>query len=84
MKELFITKLKRENKVLKEAVEEYRHITSIIRMQDKREYRSKFLKEFQAEYGKLAYPDYDEIYERYDKLKEENKNLKEQLERWLK
>lgn len=81
MKEFFITKLKKENKALKQDVWEYEYL---LKMQDEREYRSKFLKEFQAEYGELAYPNYDEIYKRYDKLKEENKNLKEQLERWLK
>ena len=80
MRELFITRLKRENKELKQEVKEWVRLNQ---MQNEREYRSKFLKEFQAEYGELAYPDYDEIYERYDKLKEENKNLKEQLERWL-
>jgi len=80
MRELFITRIKRENKELKQEVKEWVRLNQ---MQNEREYRSKFLKEFQAEYGELAYPDYDEIYERYDKLKEENKNLKEQLERWL-
>ena len=81
MRELFITRLKRENKELKQEVKEWVRLNQ---MQNEREYRSKFLKEFQAEHGELAYPDYDEIYKRYDELKEENKNLKEQLERWLK
>ena len=38
-------------------------------MQNKREYRSKFLKEFQQEYDTNTFPDYDEIYKRYDKMK---------------
>lgn len=44
--------------------------------QNNREYRSKFLKEYQKEHGENCYPDYDEIYKRYDKLKEENEKLK--------
>lgn len=41
----------------------------LMKMQDKREYRSKFLKDFQKENGKNLYPDYDEIYKRYDDMK---------------
>ncbi len=48
----------------------------ILKIQNKREYRSKFLKEFQEEYGTNTFPDYDEIYKRYDKLKKENERLK--------
>jgi len=46
----------------------------LMRMQNKREYRSKFLKDFQEEYGKNVMPDYDEIYKRYDKQKKQLKN----------
>ena len=49
----------------------------LMKMQNEREYRSKFLKEFQKEYGTNTFPDYDEIYKRYDKLKKENERLKE-------
>ena len=55
-------------------------------MQNKREYRSKFLKEFQQEYGTNTLPDYDEIYKRYDKLKKENKrlnNIIDELEKYI-
>lgn len=50
---------------------------NLIKMQNKREFRSKFLKEFQEEKGNNWYPDFDEIYKRYDKLKQENLKLKE-------
>lgn len=46
----------------------------LMRMQNEREYRSKFLKDFQKEYGKNVMPDYDEIYERYDKQKKQLEN----------
>lgn len=46
----------------------------LLKMADKREYRSKFLKDFQAEHGKNIMPDYDEIYERYDKMKKQLEN----------
>ena len=36
---------------------------------NKREYKSKFLKEFKKEYGKNVEPDGDEIYKRYDEQK---------------
>lgn len=54
---------------------------NLIKMQNKREFRSKFLKEFQEEKGKNWYPDFDEIYKRYDKLKQENLKLKEEIEK---
>lgn len=47
---------------------------------DKRPFREKYLKERRAEQPNLLYPDADEIYERYYKLKEENKTLKDLLE----
>ena len=49
-------------------------------LENKREYRSKFLKEFQEEFGTNTFPDYDEIYKRYDKIKKENERLKDELE----
>lgn len=44
----------------------------LLKTQNKRMYRSKFLKDFQKEYGTNTYPDYDEIYKRYDKMKSKN------------
>ena len=67
-----IEELQQENEVLKKQIAEYEFL---IEMQNNREYRSKFLKEFQKEHGKNVFPDYDEIYKRYDKLKEEKKHL---------
>ena len=68
-------------KLLKEELEELREDNyayhQLMKIQNEREYRSKFLKEFQEEFGKNVFPDYDEIYKRYDKLKKENKQLKE-------
>lgn len=43
---------------------------SILDMQQKREYYSKFLQDFQKEKGKHTLPDFDEIYKRYDIQKE--------------
>lgn len=60
--------------------EDNEYLKRLCETQNKREYRSKFLKEFQKEHGKNVFPDYDEIYKRYDKLKEENKILKENAE----
>lgn len=50
-----------------------------LKAQNNREYRSKFLKEFQKEYNTSTYPDYDEIYKRYDKLLKENERLKKSI-----
>lgn len=55
-----IERLKEENEVL----------DNIIEMQRKRKYHSKFLKDFQKENGKNVFPDFDEIYKRYDDYKE--------------
>lgn len=52
--------LKEENEVL----------NTILQMQRKREYHSKFLKDFQKENGKNVLPDFDEIYKRYDNYKD--------------
>ena len=68
-----IKKQKEEIKELKEDNKSYKYILD---MQNKREYRSKFLKDFQKENGKNMFPDYDEIYKRYDKQKEEIERLK--------
>ena len=48
---------------------ENKEFYKLMEMQNKREYRSKFLKDFQKEYGKNVFPDYDEIYKRYDDYK---------------
>lgn len=72
----YITTLQEENKELK----------LLSMTQNNREYRSKFLKEYQKEHGKHCYPDYDEIYKRYDKLKEENEklnNIINELEKYI-
>lgn len=52
----------------------------VLKMQNAREYRSKFLKDFQREYSTSTYPDYDEIYKRYDKMKSKNEKLARQVE----
>lgn len=52
----------------------------VLKMQNAREYRSKFLKDFQREYSTSTYPDYDEIYKRYDKMKLKNEKLARQVE----
>ncbi len=63
---------------LQEEVEDLRESDwawhQLLKTQNKRMYRSKFLKEFQEEYGTNTYPDYDEIYKRYDKLKKKMKD----------
>ena len=69
-----ITNLQEEVEDLREDNYAYHQL---IKIQNKREYRSKFLKEFQKEFGTNTFPDYDEIYKRYDKLKKENEKLKE-------
>ena len=69
-----ITNLQEEVEDLREDNYAYHQLMKI---QNKREYRSKFLKEFQEEFGTNTFPDYDEIYKRYDKLKKENEKLKE-------
>ena len=65
--------LKQENE---ELIEDNYAYHQLMKIQNKREYRSKFLKEFQEEFGTNVFPDYDEIYKRYDKLKKENERLK--------
>ena len=62
----YITNLQEELEDLREDNYAYHQL---MKMQNKREYRSKFLKEFQQEYDTNTFPDYDEIYKRYDKMK---------------
>ena len=83
----YITNLQEEGEDLREDNYAYHQL---MKMQNKREYRSKFLKEFQEEFGTNTFPDYDEIYKRYDKVKKENERLKKELnalriseEEWL-
>lgn len=77
--------LVRENQKLKSENEELREEDLMsqraLDIFDKRPFREKYLKERRAEQPNLLYPDADEIYERYYKLKEENKTLKDLLER---
>ena len=75
----YITYLQEEVEDLKEDNYVYHQL---MKMQNKREYRSKFLKEFQEEFGTNTFPDYDEIYKRYDKVKKENKRLKELCDKY--
>lgn len=67
-----------ENAELRKEIEEYRQL---IKMQNEREYRSKFLKDFQKEHGKNVLPDYDEIYKRYDDYKQRNEKAIEYIEK---
>lgn len=71
-----ITNLREELQDLREDNYAYHQL---MKMQNKREYRSKFLKEFQQEYNTNTFPDYDEIYKRYDKLEKENERLNLEL-----
>lgn len=67
----YITNLQKENEEFYQLME----------MQNKREYRSKFLKDFQKEHGKNVFPDYDEVYKRYDDYKSRNEKAVELLKR---
>lgn len=69
--QLAIRNLIARNKELEEDNYAYHQL---MQMQNKREYRSKFLKDFKAEYGENVMPDYDEIYKRYDKMKKQLEN----------
>lgn len=60
---------KKATKKIEKLEEENKEYSSLIEMQNKREYRSKFLKDFQKEKGKNVFPDYDEIYKRYNDYK---------------
>lgn len=65
--------LKEENEKLKSDNLEYQRTQDIF---DERTYRKKYLEERRKEEPNLLYPDSDEIYKRYYKLKEENAILK--------
>lgn len=72
-----------EYKAISVVLEEYNSVVverdewiRIAEMQNKRKYRSMFLKEFQAETNENTFPDYDEIYKRYYEQKELIKQLR--------
>lgn len=65
--------LEEENEKLKSDNLEYQRTQDIF---DERTYRKKYLEERRKEEPNLLYPDSDEIYKRYYKLKEENATLK--------
>ena len=48
---------------------------------DRREHRSNFLKDFHREFGNNVYPDYDEIYKRYDDMKERMKKAQKCIDK---
>lgn len=67
---------------IKELQEDNEHLKRLCETQNNREYRSKFLKEFQEEHGKNVYPDYDEIYKRYDEMKAELQEANDSVTWW--
>lgn len=73
--------LKEENKELISDNLDYQRTLDIF---DKRTYRKKYLEERRKEEPNLLYPDADEIYKRYYKLREENKELKKDNKRYEK
>lgn len=66
--------LEEENKDLISDNLDYQRTLDIF---DKRTYRKKYLEERRKEEPNLLYPDADEIYKRYYKLREENKEIEE-------
>lgn len=68
--------LEEENRKLKSDNLEYQRTQDIF---DERTYRKKYLEERRKEEPNLLYPDSDEIYKRYYKLKQENQELKEYI-----
>ena len=66
--------LEEENKELISYNLDYQRTLDIF---DKRTYRKKYLEERRKEEPNLLYPDADEIYKRYYKLREENKEIEE-------
>lgn len=46
-----------------------------LKIKNERKYRKKYIEERRAEQPNLLFPDLNEVYERYFKLKEENKEL---------
>ena len=73
--------LEEENKELISDNLDYQRTLDIF---DKRTYRKKYLEERRKEEPNLLYPDADEIYKRYYKLREENKELKKDNKRYEK
>jgi predicted nuclease with TOPRIM domain len=70
--------------IIENAKEDLYTYHQLLRAQNQREYRSKFLKDFQKDYGSTdVFPDYDEIYKRYDKLKKENKKLQKAYDKLI-
>lgn len=69
-----LDRLQKENKKLISDNLEYQRIHDIF---NERTYRKKYLEERRKEEPSLLYPDADEIYQRYYKLKKENEELKE-------
>lgn len=60
------------NKHLQEDNDEW---YQLLKIQDNRKYRKRFLKEYRKEREGAFYPDYDEIYKRYYKLKEDYEKI---------
>ena len=69
-KEYLIKQLEYSYKEIERLKEENEVLNGILETQRKRKYYSKFLKDFQKENGKNVFPDFDEIYKRYDVYKE--------------
>ena len=61
--------------------EELKELNEIMEIGRKREYHSKFLKDFQKEHGKNVFPDHDEIYKRYDDYKSRVEKADKEIER---
>lgn len=66
----------KENEELKENNIEYKRILGLA---DNRIYRKKYLEERRKEQPNLLYPDSDEIYQRYYELKQENEQLRTEV-----
>ena len=62
--------IEEQDKEIERLKEELNELNRIIEIGRKREYHSKFLKDFQKERGKNVFPDHDEIYKRYDDYKD--------------
>ena len=62
--------IEEQDKEIERLKEELNELNGIIEIGRKREYHSKFLKDFQKERGKNVFPDHDEIYKRYDDYKD--------------
>lgn len=71
-----IEKLQKDNEELLN--DNYAYHT-LMEIQSKREYRSKFFKDFQEEFGRNTFPDFDEVYKRYDKQKKQIEKLRTEL-----